>query len=207
MRSMRVTAIVASLQKMAGTDPVRQAHPITTLEMHKLLNALHAAGEHQVAALAALTFLSAIRLGEALRLPTKGFTEKLNQFQTFWFRNAGTAHGVHPLLGKGHFHKSIKKWLISRRGHAAVFDIKWEKALEIINRHTTNHITGHSFRRGVLRAMLDLGAKAQELLEVSGHQTVKQLYQYLGMLPKDTAHKTLRLQQLVEDEMDRLQST
>ena len=36
MRSVRVTAIVASLQKMAGTDPVRQAHPITILEMHKL---------------------------------------------------------------------------------------------------------------------------------------------------------------------------
>ena len=211
MRSMRVTAIVASLQKMAGTDPVRQAHPVTILEMHKLLKALHAAGQHQVAALAAVTFISAIRLGEALRLATKGFTAKMEMFQTFWFKNAGTAHGAHPLLGKGHFHKSIKKWLITRRGHAAVFDIKWDKALEIINGHTidghtTNHITGHSFRRGVLRAMLDLGAKAQELLEVSGHQTVKQLYQYLGKMPKDTANKTLRLQQLVEDEMDKMQS-
>ena len=82
---------------------------------------------------------------------------------------------------------------------ACCFGWNFQAALKIFDRVAPAlQITGHSFRRGALQALIDAGYTASQVREVSQHKTDTALFDYLQELPHDLQDRVEDLQAAVQ---------
>jgi len=201
MADPRVVTLMASLARAMRMDPRKQARPLTPAEFATLLTALTAAGEEELTALVILTYVLAIRMGDALRLHADEIhLNRKNpyiQMHAFKLRGGG-AHGRHPLRLRDSWKRKVARWATKRNGRL-LFQVRFQRAIKTMDRVAPAlQITGHSFRRGALQALIDAGYTAAQVREVSQHKTDTALYDYLKELPHDLQRRVEDLQQAVQ---------
>ena len=201
MEDPRVVTLMASLARAMRMDPRRQARPLTPDGLATLLTALKAAGEEEITVLAILTYVLAIRLGDALRLHADEIhldrPRPYVQMHAFKLRGSG-AHGRYPLALRSRWKRWVNRWATKRNGRL-LFRVEFQAALKIFDRVAPAlQITGHSFRRGALQALIDAGYTASQVREVSQHKTDTALFDYLQELPHDFQDRVEDLQAAVQ---------
>ena len=149
-------------------------------------------------AVVALAWMTAQRVGSILKLQTNA-AKPGRSVQFHLFKNKDTASGVYPFsLLAGRLGEDVKKWVETRRqkGKAALFNVSWTTLVRTMNslKVSKHKLTGHSFRRGVLRELVRLKCPLKDLLRFSGHKTEKQLWDHLDMPPFDVWTTQRRMQ-------------
>ena len=201
MPTHRTTEIVQTLRRLEDMDTVTQAHPLTGREVGAMLRKLEQKGQLQAMALIAIVWLTAMRLGTALLLTTKGLSLDTDQpgLQCHRHKNVGTAHGQHPLMRAGPLVAVIRRWKATRKGKKMLFTWSRTTAMKTLQAVIGVHIGGHSFRRGVLQELQRRGVPTKDLLAMSGHKSEHQLFQYLGLVPRDQHDTMVRMQEMLTD--------
>ena len=169
----------------------------------KIRKSLRKAKEIEVSIVVLICYMTAERLGSVLLLQTKAIniTMKRCFVQFHRFKTMGTAHGQIPLLMKnGRMATMIQEWMHVRRNHKSLFQVSYSKVFKTINLYAPKglHLSGHSFRRGVLQELVRLGIKGEVIRQLSGHKTAYALFQYLREIPHDEHDRITELQANLE---------
>lgn len=188
----QIKRFLKSLARLEKFDVPRQAVPAVRDQVVTLVSKLQTTNL-QMAAILALMWLGAFRLGDVMRAPMSSL--RLSQhpptIQLRWMKTETMARGKFILSRQSPLFQVLQRYyerIKSRRSRSLLlFSLSISQVRYFLKTNTP--WTGHSFRRGALQCLADAGTPVDVLLKISGHSSEKMLLRYLRVPPKSTAER------------------
>jgi integrase len=175
------SSMTKALERLTATEGVQQAVPITLQAVKELVASLLRRGDVQAAALFALCWLLAGRLGPVLSLPTNHIRLTPRPISVTFTNEKANFGRVEKVIEEGQMTEVVVLWVGMRKkeGHPALFDMNYARAICTI-KEFDGRLSGHSFRRGACQEADQAGAQDEDIMTLTGHKNTKELQRYIG---------------------------
>ncbi len=172
------------LQRLALLDKPKQAVPLTLPQLQALLASLLESKRLEIAAAIALTWLTAGRLGEVLKLPRQHLRHDDKPMSLKLSITKGVFGAQEKTIPPGPLSDIVRSWATSCSptvsGHATrLFSCSRPQVIAAL-RSIDPALSGHSLRRGALTHADRIGVDSADLQVMSGHKSTTMLQRYIG---------------------------
>lgn len=173
--------LTKALERLTAIEGVKQALPISPEQLNELVAHLLREQNWQAAALFALCWLLAGRIGTVLNLPTNHVRLSPLPVSVKFTHEKANFGMVEKVIGEGPLTEVVTRWVEMRKqaGQATLFTINYQQCLVIL-RSFDERLSGHSFRRGACQAADRAGARDEDIMTLTGHKSTKELQRYIG---------------------------
>jgi hypothetical protein len=170
-----------ALERLTAIGGVQQAVPITLQAVNELVALLLRRGDFQAAALFALCWLLAGRMGPVLSLPTNHVRPTPRPISVTFTNEKANFGVVEKTIEEGPLTDVVVMWVEMRKkeGHLALFDLNYPQSLCLL-KEFDGRLSGHSFRRGACQEADRAGAQDEDIMTLTGHRSTKELQRYIG---------------------------
>jgi integrase len=185
------------LWRLSLLEAPKQAVP---LDLHQVTSAIHQLvqeGQRESAALFALAWVLAGRLGEVSKIPLQHVTFVNEGMQVKFTIMKGVFGNQLKVVPLSPFTQVVQDWIRHRRQQSPkatrAFSITVSAAITQLRRAANDQrLTGHSFRRGALQHADRQHTTAQDMQALSGHKTEHHLQRYLGRATQERQARMTR---------------
>jgi integrase len=196
--TQEIKDLQTGLWRLSLLDPPRQALPLTLEEITRATQRLRQQANLQAAALFALAWVLAGRLGEVIQIPASHLSFHKQALHIRFTVLKGVFGPQLKVVPTSAFTEIVKEWLCQHSTNKPrslrLFSIAMPTAILLLRVATGNpHLTGHSFRRGALQHANKNKTSGQDLMTLSGHRSEQDLQRYIGGATKERRTRMLRV--------------
>jgi hypothetical protein len=175
------SSMTKALERLVAMAGVEQATPITLQSVKNLVALLLRKGNTQAAALFALCWLLAGRMGPVLSLPTNHIRLTPRPISVTFTNEKANFGTVEKVIEEGPLTEVVIMWVEMRKqeGHRALFGMRYQQSLAILKGFDKD-LSGHSFRRGACQEADLAGAQDEDIMTLTGHRNTRELQRYIG---------------------------
>ncbi len=184
------------LARLAALESPKQAPLLVFADLTSLVDRLLARKEREMAALIALAWLLAGRLGEVALIPRDHFFPEESPVRVKFTRMKGVFGAQEKSLAEGFLCSVVCKWhrRLSRKQTPPrrLFSLSPSQVIACLRKEVNPRLSGHSIRRGALTHGDQRGSSSHDLMALSSHKSTQMLQRYIGRASSDRREAMLR---------------
>jgi len=184
------------LCRLAALDTPKQAPILTYSNLKALVESLMMTQDKQMAALLALAWLLAGRLGEVVLLPTRHFLPLETPVRVKFTMLKGVYGAQEKCIAEGYLCSVVCDWhrhlLRKRTIPTRIFSLTPSQVISCLRDRIDPKLSGHSIRRGALTHADLRGSSSQDLMTLSSHKSSQMLQRYIGRASSERRDAMLR---------------
>jgi hypothetical protein len=184
------------LSRLAALESPKQALVMTFASLTSLMERLLARKEREMAAIIALAWLLAGRLGEVALIPLDHFFPEESPVRVKFSVMKGVFGAQEKSLAEGFLCSVATKWHRRRSRKQPpprrMFSLSPTQVIACLRKEIDPALSGHSIRRGALTHGDQRGSNSHDLMALSSHKSTQMLQRYIGRASSDRRDAMLR---------------